>query len=138
MGIKGAQEHSVKVEEQERDANKLWRYLCDHTSKSKQAQLGYVGKQWGFINKKNLVKTEPVEKITLTRCQNLKLSRWIKRLTRCRHLRGRKGTSTFFGSPGTIKRMVEYIKKSGVSDYVFGDSNGSSGIVDKKNLPVDR
>lgn len=30
-------------------------YLCDHASKSKQAQLGWRGKQWGFINKPALV-----------------------------------------------------------------------------------
>ena len=29
----------------------LFRYLCDHISKHKQAQLGYQGKQWGTLNK---------------------------------------------------------------------------------------
>lgn len=34
-----------------------FRYLCDHQSKHKQAQLGYLGKQWGVLNRKCLVKT---------------------------------------------------------------------------------
>lgn len=33
----------------------IFRYLCDHTSKSKQSQLGYKGKQWGIIGRNNLV-----------------------------------------------------------------------------------
>lgn len=30
-----------------------YRYICDHTSKSKQAQLGYKGRQWGIIGRSN-------------------------------------------------------------------------------------
>lgn len=33
----------------------MMRYICDHTSKRKQAQLGYKGKQWGIIGCKNFV-----------------------------------------------------------------------------------
>ena len=29
-------------------------YVCDHGSKQKQAQLGWVGRQWGVIGRKNL------------------------------------------------------------------------------------
>lgn len=29
-------------------------YVCDHGSKAKQAQLGWVGRQWGVIGRKNL------------------------------------------------------------------------------------
>jgi len=29
-------------------------YLADHTSKHKQAQLGWVGRQWGFLNRRML------------------------------------------------------------------------------------
>lgn len=36
----------------------MLRYVADHTSKRKQAQLGYKGKQWGIIGKENLVKAE--------------------------------------------------------------------------------
>lgn len=37
-------------------AGALYRYVCDHTSKKKQAQLGYKGKQWGKVGQANLVK----------------------------------------------------------------------------------
>ena len=36
----------------------MLRYVADHTSKRKQAQLGYKGKQWGIIGKGNLTKAE--------------------------------------------------------------------------------
>lgn len=34
------------------DSDAMFRYICDHASKHKQAQLGYKGKQWGAINSK--------------------------------------------------------------------------------------
>lgn len=37
------------------DGFAAFRYLCDHESKSKQDQLGYVGKQWGVLNRRKLV-----------------------------------------------------------------------------------
>lgn len=33
------------------DADALFRYLCDHASKRKREQLGYGGRQWGFVNR---------------------------------------------------------------------------------------
>ena len=38
------------------DMGAMLRYLCDHATKAKQAQLGYKGKQWGYINRKVLTK----------------------------------------------------------------------------------
>lgn len=35
-----------------RNSDAMFRYICDHASKHKQAQLGYKGKQWGAINRK--------------------------------------------------------------------------------------
>lgn len=35
-------------------------YLASHTSKHKQEQLGYEGKQWGFIGRRHLVMSEGV------------------------------------------------------------------------------
>ena len=37
------------------DLPAIFRYIGDHTSKHKQSQLGYKGKQWGFINRSLLV-----------------------------------------------------------------------------------
>lgn len=37
------------------DLPAIFRYIGDHTSKHKQSQLGYKGKQWGFLNRSLLV-----------------------------------------------------------------------------------
>lgn len=37
------------------DSLSMFRYIADHASKHKKSQLGYKGKQWGFINKKLFV-----------------------------------------------------------------------------------
>lgn len=44
----------VKIDELNINARRLLMYLCDHTSKRKQAQLGWKGRQWGIINRRNL------------------------------------------------------------------------------------
>lgn len=51
--------YGIKLDELENKLN-MYRYIADHTSKSKQAQLGYIGKQWGFINRKNFIKEQPL------------------------------------------------------------------------------
>lgn len=51
--------YGVKVEPIP-DAGAMFRYLADHASKHKQAQLGYKGKQWGIIGESNLAKCEPL------------------------------------------------------------------------------
>lgn len=43
-----------------KDAGAMFRYLADHASKHKQAQLGYKGKQWGIVGRSNLSKRNPV------------------------------------------------------------------------------
>lgn len=43
--------HGVKVEPLNMGA--MLKYICDHATKAKQAQLGYKGKQWGFIKRAN-------------------------------------------------------------------------------------
>lgn len=40
------------------DLPAMFRYIGDHTSKKKQAQLGYQGKQWGFLNRHLFVSRE--------------------------------------------------------------------------------
>lgn len=37
------------------DLPAIFRYIADHASKHKQSQLGYKGKQWGFLNRSLLV-----------------------------------------------------------------------------------
>ena len=50
----GFMRYGIKFEPLD-DLPDMMRYLSDHTSKSKQAQLGYQGKQWGYINRSVLV-----------------------------------------------------------------------------------
>lgn len=51
--------YGVKVEPI-RNAGAMFRYLADHASKHKQAQLGYKGKQWGIVGEGNLQRRECV------------------------------------------------------------------------------
>lgn len=51
--------HGVKVEPI-RNAGAMFRYLADHASKHKQAQLGYKGKQWGIVGEGNLERRDSV------------------------------------------------------------------------------
>lgn len=48
-------EHGVKAEIMGENAKRLVQYLCDHTSKKKQSQMGWTGRQWGVIGGNNLV-----------------------------------------------------------------------------------
>lgn len=52
-------QYGSKVEIQPGDDRfAIWlKYIVSHASKKKQAQLGYPGKQWGIINRKNFVDT---------------------------------------------------------------------------------
>lgn len=51
--LRAFEEHGTKVEPI-KSAGAMFRYLADHASKHKQAQLGYKGKQWGIIGRGNL------------------------------------------------------------------------------------
>ena len=59
------------------------RYLCDHGSKRKQAQLGYKGKQWGILGKSNLREYGGLS-FELTDREMVLLSRFLRRLSRFR------------------------------------------------------
>lgn len=52
--VEGFYRHGIVVTPLD-DLPAIFRYIGDHTSKHKQAQLGYRGKQWGFINRSLLV-----------------------------------------------------------------------------------
>lgn len=48
--VEGFYRHGICVQALD-DLPAMFRYIGDHTSKKKQAQLGYKGKQWGFLNR---------------------------------------------------------------------------------------
>lgn len=59
----------------------LFRYISDHTSKSKQAQLGYIGKQWGYINKQVFASEKPFIFSFTSESQKIFFQRHIKKLS---------------------------------------------------------
>lgn len=60
--LKGFVKHGIKLDKIDtRDNIAFFRYLCDHASKHKREQLGYLGKQWGFINRALFVPSPSVE-----------------------------------------------------------------------------
>lgn len=76
--IFGGSTHAVKFTSLE-TASSI-RYLCDHQSKAKVAQLGYPGKQWGIVGKKNLVEMEALQDLDLTGSQTSAFLRVLARL----------------------------------------------------------
>lgn len=52
------------------------RYLCDHTSKRKQAQLGYQGRQWGIVGGNRLSWID--KKLKLSKRKEVLLDRLIR------------------------------------------------------------
>jgi hypothetical protein len=71
----------------ENKANAM-RYVCDHASKRKQAQLGWEGRQWGVIGGKNLVKDKAITHDCSERA-SLIYARLVSRLVRYRIRDGR-------------------------------------------------
>lgn len=60
--LKGFVKHGIKLDRIDlRDNIAVFRYLCDHASKHKREQLGYLGKQWGFINRALFVPSPSVD-----------------------------------------------------------------------------
>lgn len=99
------------------------RYLCDHQSKAKVVQLGYTGKQWGIIGRRNLIEVEAMKEVDLTSNQTSAFLRAISRLRAgtvnspetifgrkvSRNRRYRRG-GVLYGEPETIKRLVSWVQ----------------------------
>ena len=103
----GAAEHAVQIDSlDEKDDMSWWRYLASHASKSKQAQLGWLGRQWAVFNKHLLAHSKPMV-LELPRQAMNKVIRHLKRITNCHHASGH-GKQTWFGRPETVKRLCEW------------------------------
>lgn len=94
------------------------RYVCDHASKRKQAQLGWQGRQWGVIGGKRLERDKPVS-IAASEKAMLIYARLISRLARYRIRDGRgpfgswlskrrRSLGTVFVSRTTRARLKAY------------------------------
>lgn len=110
MGIPGAYVHSAVLKDDDGSCG-YWRYMLDHASKRKQEQIQHRGKHWGFIGKARMKVIKPEVSEELSTRENIIMTRWIKRLTRSRAIRGRRGESTFFGNPETPRRMIFFIRQ---------------------------
>lgn len=75
--------HGVSVD-YIRSHGAMMRYICDHATKSKQAQLGYKGKQWGYLNRKNFQTLPPVRFDGLIGHALVIFNRQLQRLCRFR------------------------------------------------------
>lgn len=120
----GAREHAVDLSEDEGD---LWyRYLCDHTTKSKQEQIAtWQGfRHWGIIYRPAFVEVAPSEVVNLPRHQFAAIYRQLRKLSRRRIHDSRcpfgsrrassprrfcGGSAVWFGvSPSLMLRLVEW------------------------------
>lgn len=113
--------HGVKLDHL---ANKdaMFRYISDHASKSKQAQLGYKGKQWGFINRALLSNRVKIRYVFRSQADLWFFQRHIAKCCRffvkapC--VFGRKLSvcpncvSVNFVRHSTVRRIIRYIEKN--------------------------
>ena len=102
----GAEEHAVDIQSLDGDCTGWWRYIASHTSKSKQAQLGWQGRQWGTVNGRLLDLEEP-ELIELKGKAADKTVRGLRKVTGCRHASGH-GRQSWFDKPETSRRLCEW------------------------------
>ena len=66
-----------------KDTGAFMRYVADHASKRKQAQMGWKGRQWGVIGRKNLVRREP-RTLSVEEWKRFLYVRVLRRLCRSR------------------------------------------------------
>lgn len=97
-------------------------YLCDHTSKHKQEQLGWIGRQWGVINRRSL-RSGGRTLLTVSEREHILAARQYRRLQE--RLRARGGaytgvrvtpagnvnTAVFGRDEGRLLRCYEAIKE---------------------------
>ena len=112
-------QYGVKVEFLD-DSTRIFSYLADHTSKHKQAQLGFIGKQWGIVNRSVFVSTVS-DVLSIPPRVSFLLQRFLSRIYRycaradCvfgyKHLRRRKYASACFYSPSVVSRYLQYLIK---------------------------
>lgn len=111
MNLPGAMGHAVDVQG-DNGTSGWWRYLCDHESKKKQAQLGWQGRQWGVVGRKHLgIQEAQGEELTVP--QTYLFMRALRRLTRSRVYRGMVGRSVWYTDPVVAKKIIAWAKKEG-------------------------
>lgn len=82
-------------------------YLASHTSKHKQEQLGWTGKQWGYLGRKWLVSSPPVDIVPAEYCSDRSL-----RIVAYRYIR-KWARRNAFGSDWRVLRVRRSILSDG-------------------------
>jgi hypothetical protein len=132
MCLFGAMEHSVDIQE-ERENDTWWRYLADHTSKSKQEQVGEnIGRHWGVIGRVHAVPTISDEVCQISDTNFFRLHRLLRRMSTPRIKDERDpfgyrlgwaptiskfGRSDRFGRGQAVKRLIGWIQATGEDPF---------------------
>ncbi len=104
----GAEERAVKFDGLGKAGHVgWWRYLASHTSKSKQSQLGWQGRQWGVVNKEFLDFEKPIS-IVLSQEAIIKVTRGLCRATGCKYA-STHGVQPWFNNPAITLRLCEWV-----------------------------
>ena len=111
--------YGAKTEAVNRDG--MMRYLSDHASKRKQAQLGWKGRQWGVFGKANRVPYEvlKVPSEVLGSPLEVQMMRYVRRLQRYRQpcdcqfgsrlVGGRRQVGVIFLSNGGVNGLKRWL-----------------------------
>jgi hypothetical protein len=132
--IFGASDHAVHVEP-EGGRSTWFRYLQDHASKRKQAQVAGDdwGRHWGIIGRRRFVRVVPTDAGMLTPVEYTRVRRGIRRASRLtihdeRSPFGTRlgyaskrgnfggGAAVVFTSTGMVRRLVEWSKGESVEN----------------------
>jgi len=121
----GAVRYSAKVDASD-GSERWWRYLCDHTSKNKQDQIGEgIGRHWGKIGRSLYTVQHPDVQHVSDDVFN-RIVRALQRLTTTAHKepkapfgrklgqrmkRGHAGRSVWFTSPEVVKRLIVHFSR---------------------------
>jgi len=105
--LPGSDRHAIDVKHDD-GTNAWYRYMCDHASKTKQAQMGWNGRQWGIRGRKLLRQASPWGSYSLEGKAWFHAMRALRRLTRSFKFRGSHGNSVWFSAPATVKRICEW------------------------------
>lgn len=120
----GARDYAVDLSEDKGDT--WYRYLCDHTTKSKQEQIAtWQGfRHWGIIYRPAFIEVAPSDSVRLHRRQFAAVYRQLRKLSRRRILDNRcpfgsrraasprrfcGGSAVWFGvSPDVVDRLIRW------------------------------
>ena len=103
---RGFELHGVKIVDlTQSTATGIVGYLCDHTSKHKQEQLGWIGRQWGVINKRSL-KSGGHTVVTVSERDHVKAARQYRRLQERLRARGGAYTGVRVTPAGNVNTAV--------------------------------